>query len=416
MCRIERISLFFLLLILLKKKAARGVWGQENAAEAQTVRVSILSHENIIDERVSKGKRRAQKNKKIRKPRDDAKAFGFLGSQTFKRRQSALEKRRRLEVLADVRLEVFVNLADRLVAVNAFDRFAEDFRAGKNLNFRNFVFRKKRDRVRKNDAFDRRFLNALDRRAAKDAVRRGDEDFRRAHFFDDASGAADRAAGADHVVEKERDATFDRAADQVRLFDFFAAVATFVDDRQAAAERRNVFDRALNAPGVRADDDAFFRRVTEAHNVVVQNRRRAEMVERNVEEALDLRGVQVHRNDAVSAGAFEEVRGEFRGDRNAAFVFAVLTSVAEVRNDRRNATGARATEAVDHHQEFHQRIVDRAARRLNDEDVFAANVFFNAAEGLAVGELLNADMTRRQTEVIANFFSQRGVGGSGKYL
>ena len=46
--------------------------------------------------------------------------------------------------MADVRLEVLVNLADRLVAVNAFDRFAGDFRAGKNLNFRNFVFRKKR--------------------------------------------------------------------------------------------------------------------------------------------------------------------------------------------------------------------------------------------------------------------------------
>jgi ABC-type phosphate/phosphonate transport system substrate-binding protein len=61
------------------------------------------------------------------------------------------------------------------------------------------------------------------------------------------------------------------------------------------------------------------------------------VVHRNVEEALDLRGVQVDAQHAVCARAGDEVGHQLGGDGHAALVLAVLAGVAEVGNDRGDA-------------------------------------------------------------------------------
>ncbi len=319
-----------------------------------------------------------------------------------------------LKILTRGKFQRLEHLADRLVIVNAFNRFAKNRRARQDFDLRDIVLRKKRNRVRKNDLIDRRFLQSLDRRTAKNAVRRRDDDFRRAHFFNHLGGAADRTAGADHIVEEKRDATFDWAADQVRLFHFGSAVPTLVDNRETSADRRDVFDRALNTSGVGTHDDDFFRTVSERVNVLVDDRGRGEMIERNIEEALDLRGVEVERENAIGAGALDEVGAKFRGNRNATFVFTILARVSEIRNHRRNAIGARATATVDHDEEFHESVVHRSTRRLDNEHVFSANVFFNSAETFAVGEMFDDHFSPGLVEIIANFFEQWAICSSGK--
>ena len=74
--------------------------------------------------------------------------------------------------------------------------------------------------------------------------------------------------------------------------------------------------------------------------VLVDHRRGVEMVDGDVEEALDLGGVQVHRQHAVGAGPGDQVGHQLGGDRHAAFVLAVLPGVAEVGNDGRDPLGA----------------------------------------------------------------------------
>src|SRR3954454_21540351 len=57
--------------------------------------------------------------------------------------------------------------------------------------------------------------------------------------------------------------------------------------------------------------------------------RAVEIVRRDVEEALDLRGVQIERDDAVDAGGGDEVGNELGRDGSARCRFAVLPGVAE---------------------------------------------------------------------------------------
>ena len=126
------------------------------------------------------------------------------------------------------------------------------------------------------------------------------------------------------------------------------------------------------------------------------------MVHRDVEKPLDLRRVQVHRQDAIRASASDDVRDQLRGDRHAAGIFAVLTRVAEVRDDRGNAKRARPLEAVDHHQQFHDVFIDRRARGLDQENIAAADILVDLARDLSVRKIVERDLAERQTEVRAN--------------
>ena len=121
--------------------------------------------------------------------------------------------------------------------------------------------------------------------------------------------------------------------------------------------------------------------------VLVDHRGGVEMVHRNVEKALNLGRVQVHRQHAVGPGAGNQVGHQLGRDRHAAFVLAVLPGVAEIGNHGRDPIGAGPLEALDHDQQFHQVLVDRRAGRLDDEHVAAANVLVDLAGDFAVGKI-----------------------------
>ena len=86
------------------------------------------------------------------------------------------------------------------------------------------------------------------------------------------------------------------------------------------------------------------------------------MIHRDVEEALDLLRVQIHRQDAVGAGGDEQVGHELGGDGHARLVFAVLPGVTVKRQHRRDARRARPPQRVNHDEQLHQIVVRRRAR------------------------------------------------------
>jgi hypothetical protein len=69
---------------------------------------------------------------------------------------------------------------------------------------------------------------------------------------------------------------------------------------------------------------------------------REEVIEGHVEEALDLSGVQIHRDDARDAGRGQEIRDELGRDRRARRDLAVLTAVAVVGDHRGDGARGRA--------------------------------------------------------------------------
>ena len=93
------------------------------------------------------------------------------------------------------------------------------------------------------------------------------------------------------------------------------------------------------------------------------------MIDRDVEEPLDLARVQVEREDAIHARRLEQVGDELGGDGHPRLDLAILAGVAVVRQHRGDPAGRRALERVDHDQQLHQVVVHGRARRLDDEDV-----------------------------------------------
>jgi hypothetical protein len=133
------------------------------------------------------------------------------------------------------------------------------------------------------------------------------------------------------------------------------------------------------------------------------------VIERDVEEALDLAGVEVHRQRAIGAGRGDQVGRQLGGDRRARLGLAVLPGVAEVRDDRDDRPGRRALERVDHDQQLHQRLVRRRARGLDDEAVHAADVLADLDVDLAVGEVGHVGAAQRDLDELAHLLGQRPV-------
>ena len=146
--------------------------------------------------------------------------------------------------------------------------------------------------------------------------------------------------------------------------------------------------------------------------MVVDHRRGVEVIDGDVEEALDLGGVQVHGQHAVGPGAGDDVGHQLGRDGHAAFVLAVLPGVAEVGNHGRDAIGAGPLQALDHDQQFHQVFVDRRAGGLEDEDVAAANVLVDLAGDFAVGEIAHHRPAQGQSQVVAHASGQFRMGTS----
>jgi hypothetical protein len=124
-----------------------------------------------------------------------------------------------------------------------------------------------------------------------------------------------------------------------------------------------------------------------------------QLVDRDVEEALDLALVKVHRQHPIRAGDGDHVRDQAGGDRDPGLVLLVRPAVGVERDDRRDPTCARPLEGVDHDQELHDRLVDGMARRLDEEDVLLADVVENLDEDVLVGELEDLDLAGLGIEV-----------------
>ena len=89
---------------------------------------------------------------------------------------------------------------------------------------------------------------------------------------------------------------------------------------------------ALGEPEVGDDDEVLELLLAE---VVRQEVDGGQLVDRDVEEALDLALVEVHREDPVGAGDRDHVGDEAGRDRDARLVLLVRAAVGVVRDRRR---------------------------------------------------------------------------------
>ena len=94
-----------------------------------------------------------------------------------------------------------------------------------------------------------------------------------------------------------------------------------------------------------------------------------EIVHGDVEEPLDLRGVQVHCDDVIATGRLKHIRHEFCGNGRPRLILLVLSRIGKVGKDGSNAPGGGSLAGVADDEKFHEAIVDVVGPGgLKDED------------------------------------------------
>src|ERR1051326_181101 len=223
-------------------------------------------------------------------------------------------------------------------------------------------------------------------------------------------GADDATACRDHVIEDESDLAFERGANDVRLLRFGGARTSLIDNRDRPAQLLLMDEHALDAALVRTQYDKIV--LWERYgrpDVLVNNRRGVQVIDRDIEKALNLCCVQVKRQYALGTGRGQQIGDELRRDRHTADVLAVLPGVAIVGQYRRDPRSTGPLEAVDHDQQLHEVIVHRRTRWLDDEDFLAADVFVDLQRDFAVREVRQRHATQTVSKVLSDLLGERQV-------
>ena len=141
-----------------------------------------------------------------------------------------------------------------------------------------------------------------------------------------------------------------------------------------------------------------------------------EVIDGNVEEALNLSCMQIHREDSVGAGGGDKVCNELCGNGVAALGLAILTRVAEVRDNGGDASRGGAAHCVDHNEQFHKIVVDGTAGGLNDENILAAHRLEYRNGAFAVRKLRYGGAAQILIKLGADIMRKLRVGVAGEHL
>jgi hypothetical protein len=227
-------------------------------------------------------------------------------------------------------------------------------------------------------------------------------------------GVDQGAARIDDVVDEDAGAALD-LADDVHHLGLARALAALVDDGQRAVDPLGNGAGPDHAAHVRRHHHPVGARQP-LLDVAHHHGGGEQVVGGDVEEALDLAGMEIEGQDAVGAGLGDEVRHQLGRDRGAAGGAPVLPRVAEVRDHRRDAPGRGPARGVDHDQQLHQVVVRRERGRLDDEHVLAAHVLLELDEDLHVGEAPDHALGERQFEIGRDRLGQGPAGIPGDDL
>ena len=146
------------------------------------------------------------------------------------------------------------------------------------------------------------------------------------------------------------------------------------------------------------------------HEVFNEGNVAQQVIQRNVEEALNLGGVEIHGQNAVGTGGGEHVGHQLGGDGVTGLGLPILAGVAKVGDDGSDTAGGRTTAGVDHHQQLHEIVIDGFAGGLDEEHVGTADGFLQGDGSLSVGKVGHNGLTHGYAQLFADGLRKLGIG------
>ena len=169
---------------------------------------------------------------------------------------------------------------------------------------------------------------------------------------------ADRAGGIDHIVHHQALLTL-HVADDVHDFQLIRLRSSLIDDRHGAIEFGRDRSRAGDGTHVGGNDHEIV--VHLGFERFVKDGPAEQIIHGNIEKALDLRRVKVHRKNPVRTGGSNDVCHEFCRDGIARSCFSVLSRITEIGHNGGYSCGRSTLHSVDHNEHFHKVVVNRSA-------------------------------------------------------
>lgn len=176
----------------------------------------------------------------------------------------------------------------------------------------------------------------------------GDDGLRVAVVQQHLGGFGQRTARVGHIVDDDTDLIGD-VTDENHSADFVSAGSLLVDQREVQVQSVGQRSGTLGTTGVRGDDDGVLV-LDVLLDVAYHTWLGIQVVHWDIEETLDLGGMQVHGDHVVTTGGGQHVCHQLCGDGSPGLVLSVLSGVREVRNDGSDASGGRGLGGVDHDQ------------------------------------------------------------------
>jgi hypothetical protein len=150
--------------------------------------------------------------------------------------------------------------------------------------------------------------------------------------------------------------------------------------------------------------------------ILVENRGGIEVVDGNIEEALNLLGVEVEGQDPVRAGGDQEVGHQLGGNGNAGLVLPVLARVTEEGDHGRDPIRTGTAGRVQHDEQFHQVVVGGRAGGLDNENIISPDIVLVADKGLSIGKGIDGGVSQFDLQIGGDRIGEGPVGGAGKNL
>src|SRR5579862_452108 len=222
-------------------------------------------------------------------------------------------------------------------------------------------------------------------------------------------GLDQRAGGIDDVVDDEAVHAL-HVANHVHYFGHIHVGAALVDDGEGSAHLLREESRALHAARIRR----YHGEIGQVHFAEIAHEHRAgeEVIDGDVEEALDLRCVEIDEERAVGSSGGQEVGDELGADGHARAVLAVLAGVSIIGNDDGDPRSRCAFERIDHDEQLHEVLIDGIAGGLHDEDVDAAHILEQLEVDFAVRKSLELGLADFDADVVGNLLGKPPVGGA----
>jgi hypothetical protein len=163
-----------------------------------------------------------------------------------------------------------------------------------------------------------------------------------------------------------------------------------------------------DATGIRRNHDSSFLQST-AHRLR-ENWYRRQAVDRNTEEAFNLRRMNVNCNQVGDANSLQEVRNHARGDRFTATMSLVGARITEVGHDGRDTLGGRTTAGIGKGQQFNEVVIDWRRCRLQDEDFAPAHRLVKRHRYFTIWEMLDGTGAELSAEMTSDRYGQVRAG------